>query len=152
MEEILIRTEDIQLKDILDLFVETEDYRTIVNSLKGKMPCILVGSRGVGKSFLLKVTQAELKKEFDIKRILPVYVSFISSPLLQGLEDKHFNAWMLSKIFSALIRELNKFGISSFPNLKLIGFTQSKCSPDDLYAQLEELLEIAGVSMELTNS
>jgi hypothetical protein len=141
MEEILIRTEDIQLKDILNLFVETDDDRNIVNSLKGKMPCILVGSRGVGKSFLLKVAQAELKNEFDKKRILPVYVSFISSPLLQGLEDKHFNAWMLSKIFSALIRELNKYGVSSFPNLKLTGFTQNKCNPDDLSAQLEILLE-----------
>ena len=36
MEEILIRTEDIQLKDILSLFVETEDDRNIVNTLKGK--------------------------------------------------------------------------------------------------------------------
>lgn len=141
MEEILIRTEDIQLKDILSLFVETEDDRNIVNTLKGKMPCILVGSRGVGKSFLLKVTQAELKKEFDEKRVLPVYVSFISSPLLQGLQDKHFSAWMLSKIFSALIRELNKYGVSSFPNLKLAGFAQIKCSADDLYAELENLLE-----------
>lgn len=141
MEEILIRTEDILLEDILDLFVETPDDRNIVNSLKGKMPCILVGSRGVGKSFLLKVAQAELKQEFDLKRVLPVYVSFISSPLLQGLEDKHFNAWMLSKILSVIIRELNKNGISSFPNLKLAGLAQKRHTGDDLFSSLENIVE-----------
>ena len=141
MEEILIRTEDILLSDILQMFVETEDDRAIVDSLKAKLPCILVGSRGVGKSFLLKVAQAELKQEYSERKIIPVYVSFISSPLLQGLEDKHFNTWMLSKILSALIRELNKFGISSFPNLRLIGFSQKPESGDDLYSRLENLLE-----------
>ena len=70
MEEILIRTEDIPLADILNMFVETENDRQIVNCLKGKMPYILVGSRGVGKSFLLKVAQAELKSEFESKRSL----------------------------------------------------------------------------------
>ena len=121
MEEILIRTEDIPLADILNMFVETENDRQIVNCLKGKMPYILVGSRGVGKSFLLKVAQAELKSEFESKRSLPVYISFISSPLLQGLSDKSFNAWMLSKILTTIIRELNKIGVTSFPNLRFNG-------------------------------
>lgn len=141
MEEILIRTEDIRNEDILDLFVETEDDRTIVNFLKGKMSCVLVGSRGVGKSFLFRVAQAELQKDFNTTKVLPIYVSFISSPLLEGLEDKHCNAWMLSKIFAALIRELNKKGISSFPNLKLSGLGNKRQSPEDLFTSLELLLD-----------
>lgn len=141
MEEILIRTEDIPLADILNMFVETENDRQIVNCLKGKMPYILVGSRGVGKSFLLKVAQAELKSEFESKRSLPVYISFISSPLLQGLSDKSFNAWMLSKILTTIIRELNKIGVTSFPNLRFNGINRKNSKTTDLSTHLEQLVE-----------
>lgn len=141
MEDILIRTEDIPPEDILNIFVETDDDRSIIDALKGRQPCILVGSRGVGKSLLLKVAQAELKRAFDEKKILPVYVSFVSSPLLQGLEDIHVNAWMLSKIFSAIVREINKFGVGSFSDIKLVGFRQKDKNVGDLFTLLDDLIE-----------
>jgi hypothetical protein len=112
MEELYIRTEDIRADEVINLFVETNEDRKVVNTLCVQTPVVLVGSRGVGKSFLMRVAQAELKQNFSKNKVLPVYVSFISSPLLQSLSDAHFTAWMLSKICSAVIRELTKFGIA----------------------------------------
>ena len=89
-DDIFLRTEDIPPEDILKYFVETEKDRQIVSTLKSKAPSILVGSRGVGKSFLLRVAQAQMRLEFEATKVLPVYVSFMSSPLLQGLSEDVF--------------------------------------------------------------
>jgi hypothetical protein len=112
MDELYIRTEDIRPDQVLSLFVETVEDRKVISILSMQTPVVLVGSRGVGKSFLMRVAQAELKLNFEKTKALPVYVSFISSPLLQSLSDAQFTAWMLSKITSAVIRELTKFGIA----------------------------------------
>jgi hypothetical protein len=112
MDELYIRTEDIRQDQILSLFVETTEDRKVITVLSGHTPVILIGSRGVGKSFLMRVTQAELKQSFQANRVWPVYVSFISSPLLQSLNDSQFTYWMLSKICSAVIRELTKLGVA----------------------------------------
>ncbi|MCX7131600.1 hypothetical protein [Aeromonas sp.] len=66
MSDFKIRTETIKSSKILDYFVETNEDREIINKLKSNSPVVLVGSRGVGKSFLLKVAEAELKR--DIKK------------------------------------------------------------------------------------
>jgi hypothetical protein len=112
LDELYIRTEDIRPDEVLNLFVETIEDRKVISNLCMQTPVILVGSRGVGKSFLMRVAQAELKQNFEKTKVLPVYVSFISSPLLQSLSDAQFTAWMLSKMTSAVIREFTKFGIT----------------------------------------
>lgn len=53
----VIRTEEISLDEILDLYVPTEGDASILEKLKSKTPIVLVGSRGMGKSFLFKVSQ-----------------------------------------------------------------------------------------------
>jgi ABC-type phosphate/phosphonate transport system ATPase subunit len=60
MPEFKIRTETIKPSRILDFYVETKYDREIVNKLKSESPIVLVGSRGVGKSFLLRVAEEEL--------------------------------------------------------------------------------------------
>lgn len=111
MTDYFIRTEDIRPEDVLKLFVETEKDRRLVEDLKSPHPVVLVGSRGVGKSFLLRVAQQELLAASAKTGIFPVYVSFSSSPLLQSLNDVQFHAWMLTKICGAIGRSLSKAGL-----------------------------------------
>ena len=61
--ELLIRTEDIAEDKILDLYVATSQDRAYVDELKKTTPVILVGSRGVGKSFLMNYSMHFLATE-----------------------------------------------------------------------------------------
>jgi len=56
MSEFIIRTEDIKSEEILGLYVETARDKRIVELLKSPNPVVLEGSRGTGKSFLLRVS------------------------------------------------------------------------------------------------
>ena len=85
MAELLFRTEDIPNGEILDLFVETEQDRDVIEKLKSISPTIIVGSRGVGKSFLMKVAEQELNQNFNSDKILPVYLTFTKSSLFTQL-------------------------------------------------------------------
>lgn len=73
MTDFFYRTEVIRSDEILDYFVETKEDRIIIDTLKSHNPVILIGSRGIGKSFLLKVAQCELESDFDknFRYILP---------------------------------------------------------------------------------
>ncbi len=115
MSDFKIRTENIKPTKILDYFVETKEDRIIIDRLKSDAPVILVGSRGVGKSFLLRVAEAELKQELGTKRVLPVYVSFTQGAVLQLSNENQFYQWMLAKLCAAFIRSLKKAGIA-LPN------------------------------------
>lgn len=75
MSEAFIRTEDINPKEVKDFFVETDNDRDIIKALKGIQPFLLVGSRGTGKTMLLRIAEQELSHEFSKKRILPVFVN-----------------------------------------------------------------------------
>ena len=111
MSDFFYRTEDIRPDEVLDYFVETQQDRTIIESLKNRNPTILVGSRGVGKSFLLRVAQRELIKSFEKERVFPVYVSFVRSSLLLSSDPEQFKNWMLAKVCSSIIRALNQAGL-----------------------------------------
>ncbi len=111
MSDFFIRTEDIASDKLLELFVETERDRQIVNLLKGQVPTVLVGSRGVGKSFLLKVAAAELKKDVGKTGVFPVYLSFTKSSLVQFAKPEQFQWWMLAKLCNSIFRALSKEGL-----------------------------------------
>lgn len=113
MADLLFRTEDIEKNDILNLFVETDLDRSIINKLKATTPTIIVGSRGVGKSFLMKVAEQELSSSFGINRILPVYITFTKGSLLNTKDKNQFLHWMLAKICSKTLRQLKKKGLLS---------------------------------------
>ena len=112
MTDFKIRTENIKPTKILEYFVETKEDRTTINRLKSDTPVILVGSRGVGKSFLLRVAEAELKLEFESEKVLPVYVSFTQGAVLQLNDEIQFYQWMLAKLCSSFVRSLKKAGIA----------------------------------------
>lgn len=111
MSDFFFRTEDIRPDEVLNYFVETSQDRQIVNALKNINPTILIGSRGVGKSFLLRVAQKELQDKLDSDRIFPVYISFVKSSLLQTSDQNQFMHWMLARICSSIMRALNKAGM-----------------------------------------
>lgn len=113
MSDFKIRTETIKSSKILDYFVETKEDRKIIERLKSDSPIVLVGSRGVGKSFLLRVAEAELKRDIGQYNVVPVYISFTEGSVLQ-LEDEHdFYQWMLAKMCSGFLRSIKKLGIST---------------------------------------
>lgn len=117
MSDLLFRTEDIPNEDILDLFVETNQDRDVIEKLKSVSPIILVGSRGVGKSFLMKVAEEELNKTFISEKVLPVYLTFNKSSLIHSSDARQFSNWMLSLICSKVIRQLRRKGLlANLPN------------------------------------
>lgn len=64
MDNIVIRTEELEDPQIKELYVETENDNEILNRLKSQSPVLLVGSRGMGKSFLFKISKIQLSENF----------------------------------------------------------------------------------------
>jgi hypothetical protein len=110
--DLFIRTEDIKLDDVLLYLVATPTERGIIDRLKGRMPIILKGSRGVGKSFLLRAAEAELKASLPEERVLPVYVAFRKAGLITIRSPGGFFAWMISKICNDISRAASSAGLT----------------------------------------
>jgi hypothetical protein len=110
--DLFFRTEDIRQDEVLSYLVETATDRRIIDTLKGRSPVVLKGSRGVGKSFLLRVAEAELTRDFRTKRILPVYVTFARASLIKVPTADRFLAWMVSKISNRIVRTASMFGLA----------------------------------------
>lgn len=111
MTDFFIRTEDIRPDEVAHYFVETAEDRKIIDALKGRNPTIVVGSRGVGKSFLLRMAEFELSSSLRENGAFPVYVSFSKSSLVQTSDPEQFKHWMLSRILANAVRALSKAGI-----------------------------------------
>lgn len=114
MGEFFFRTEDIAQDEVLDFFVETSRDRETLTALKSRAPVLLKGSRGVGKSFLLRTAQAEMERDFEVDRVLPVYLTFASAPLIKmkATTDGSFLNWMTSKIINRIIRAATQHGVT----------------------------------------
>jgi hypothetical protein len=110
--DLFFRTEDIRQEEVLSYLVETATDRRIIDILEGRSPVILKGSRGVGKSFLLRVAEAELTRDFASKRVLPVYVTFARAGLIKIPTADRFLAWMISKICNRIVRTASTFGLA----------------------------------------
>ncbi len=111
MTSLIIRTEDIKPEFILELYVETPQDRSTVELLKSPTPTILEGSRGTGKSFLLRVAEEQLSMQFQKDRVLPIYVSFVRSSLLQTSDPSQFLHWMMARLSSRITRSLYQKGL-----------------------------------------
>lgn len=154
MSEFSYRTEDIRPEDILKLFVPTSEERISVDQLKSPNPVILEGSRGTGKSFLMKVAEQELLESFEKNRVIPVYLSFVRSSLLQSSDPHQFRNWMLSKLCGKVIRALRAQGILVPPsamNLLNGGKTTAQPSVHDPL-RIEEIASKYEMSWKQTGS
>lgn len=111
MPDFLYRTEDIKSNEILNYFVETKEDRKFVEEIKSRNPIILVGSRGVGKSFILRVAEAELQNDLQELKVFPIYVTFTKGTLIHTTDPQQFQHWMLARLCANTIRALRKQGL-----------------------------------------
>ena len=102
-----LRTESIKQDEILGLCVTNSHDQSILSALSSPEPCLLEGSRGTGKSFLMKVSELRIESQSGL---LSVFVSFNISSLLQTDDPLQFYHWMLAKSLKALINKLIKKG------------------------------------------
>ena len=86
METFTLRTEDLTLEEVGELYVDTKHDRENIEFLKSNATGLLMGSRGTGKTMLLKVAEKELLDKFENNHILPVFVSFSSAALVDNEE------------------------------------------------------------------
>ncbi|MBI5641126.1 MAG: zinc ribbon domain-containing protein [Nitrospirae bacterium] len=110
------RTEDLEDNQISDLAVIGQTEADVISKLKYSGAHLLQGARGIGKSMLLRETEAELDRDFKTDRVFAVYVNFKTSTLLEGVKADNKNAfqiWVGAKILQALYEKLINNGIIS---------------------------------------
>ena len=104
MSEFIFRTEEMTNELIEEVSVLNTYERDIINKLKSSTPVLLVGERGVGKSFLFKMTQIQMIREFECQRVVPVMVTFRRASLLKSGNELQFHHWMIGRIRNFSIR------------------------------------------------
>ncbi|MBR0778315.1 hypothetical protein JQ625_26085 [Bradyrhizobium diazoefficiens] len=87
----------------------------MVDKLKSTSPIVIEGSRGTGKSLLLRVCEQEQLAEFAQSKVLPIYVSFSRSSLINTGDPQQFLHWMLSSLCSRILRAISQVGLSASP-------------------------------------
>lgn len=133
MGELIFRTEELDDEQIANFYVSSEYEQNIVDKLKAPSPVLLVGSRGVGKSFLFKVSEIQLKKNFSKTKILPVYVTLRSSPLIKNSSEEQFRYWIMARICSAVFRAINKMGeISMLTNASFLSISNTSLNTGEI--------------------
>ena len=116
-QDFIIRTEDVRPEDILDLFVPVQRDRDLVEKLKSTSPLIIEGSRGTGKSLLLRVCEQEQLQTFGKDRVLPIYLSFARSSLIDTSDRQQFQHWMLASLCSRVLRTIAQAGLIASPTM-----------------------------------
>jgi hypothetical protein len=105
---ILDRTESLEDKLILEYFIEKDNSK--IQRLIDSEQYLLEGSRGVGKTMLMKAAMLKSQEKFGQNSILPVWVSFEESIRLERIKVINntvdpFLQWTMGKI---LYETLNK--------------------------------------------
>lgn len=141
MAEFFIRTEEIKPEEIADFFVETRKDRDIIEQLKSRNPVVLVGSRGVGKSFLFRMAEFELSQQFSENKVLPVYITFRKSSLIHTSNQSQFHHWMIARICNELLRGLQKLGVVSMMHPSFSILAGDKNSSQERKSKIEQIVE-----------
>lgn len=117
-----LRTESIGKEKLKEIFVSTDLERKIIDALKLPNPVVLEGSRGTGKTFLLRIAEIELNDNFARQKILPIYLTLSSATLIQTNDPNQFTNWMMAKICKKIYREFvyKGFLIETIPTAKLL--------------------------------
>ena len=139
MTNLIIRTEDIKPEHIAELYVETSQDKKTVELLKSPSPIIIEGSRGTGKSFLMRVAEMQLSNLYEVEHVLPVYVSFARSSLLQSKDPNQFSYWMMAKLCGRVMRCMYQRGLLVPTNAALTTLTGGAVGPDLGETPLERL-------------
>ena len=117
------RTESIHPTEILSHYANTRVDREIVDALKSRDLCLVEGSRGVGKSMLLRVAEAELNEGLSADTVLPVYVSLDRVALLNTANEAEVRQYVLARLARQIVRAVRKRGLTATvaPQIQLLG-------------------------------
>ncbi|SFU26021.1 ORC-CDC6 family AAA ATPase [Paraburkholderia aspalathi] len=137
----IIRTEDLRPEEVLGLFVPTERDLQLTAGLKSPSPLILEGSRGTGKSFLLRVCEQQQLAEYATMKVVPVYVSFVKSSLLSTRNDQQFQHWMLARLASRVLRTLYQLGLLAKPTASVNVLAGGTLGPAGEETPLEKIAQ-----------
>ncbi|NIG56962.1 hypothetical protein [Chitinophaga sp. Cy-1792] len=111
MADLYFRTENIRPEELPNLIVISQLEKDIIESLKSNSNLILEGSRGTGKSFLMKFAAYELETNFQEEKILPVYITFMASTLIHSSDPFQFRNWMIARSLRELMKSCLKKGL-----------------------------------------
>lgn len=138
---IYLRSDDISVEDISSIYVDTVLDREYIEFLKEPTPGLIIGSRGTGKTMLMKMAMKEIDERFQEDKNIAVMVSFKKAALIQSINDKYyFRQWMLSKVLFALKVKLKKLDISVSSTLYEEYFDIN--SGEDIQERLGKLIKI----------
>ena len=155
MDEFVFRTEELTNRQVLELGVLSDFEKGIIDKLKAPSPVLLVGSRGVGKSFLFKMAEIQMINEFEKEKVLPVSLTFRKASLLKSGNEYQFQYWMLGRICSEVLRAIRKIGkFASFShNIALrTGDSETQSSKiDDIVQKFEESWKTPGIMVDDEN-
>ncbi|WP_341907926.1 hypothetical protein [Fluviicola taffensis] len=154
MAEIYFRTENIRPEELPNLIVKSQLENEIIESLKSNSNLILEGSRGTGKSFLMKYACYQLEQNFVLDRILPVYVTFMASTLIHTTDTFQFRNWMVARSLRELIKSSLKKGLvfSKYASTLLNTETTPETnSLDTIIKAYEDSYKNPGVSIDATS-
>lgn len=107
IKEASIRTEDIKLENLKDVFVETSNDKELLDALINKQPLLLVGSRGTGKTMLLRMAEQKLLEKSEVEKRIPVFVN-LATCTIQG--DENLLKVIITRVLISLRKSLKKQG------------------------------------------
>lgn len=154
MAEIYFRTENIRPEELPNLIVKSQLEVEIIQSLKSNSNLILEGSRGTGKSFLMKYACYQLEQNFAIERILPVYVTFMASTLIHTSDTFQFRNWMVARLLRELVKSSLKRGLVFSKYVSTLLNTEVTTETNDLDAIIkayEESYKNPGALIDATS-
>lgn len=108
------RSEDLLYDQISQLTALGNVERKIIDTLKQSGAHLLQGSRGVGKSMLMRQAEVEMDADFVNSKKLAVYVNFKTSTLLEGVKAEKrdaFQIWVGAKVLQAIYDKLIKLDL-----------------------------------------
>jgi hypothetical protein len=139
-----LTTEDIEPERVLDYLVRTPTDADLLSNLKSRTPVLLRGSRGSGKSLLLRSAQQEMLDCLRVDHVLPVYTSFMNTPLIKVRGAEQFLPWMIATLANSIVRAAQDQGLSipSTAALNAIGADTKPGRPSRL-KQIQDKFENA---------
>jgi hypothetical protein len=102
------RAEDLSKEEILRLFVEQGDDGRLVQRLMSPGADLLQGSRGTGKTMMLRVAYERIRA--NRSSVLPVFLSFsrylsTTNPGSRSPDYSTFHSWVIAKLLQAFAAE-----------------------------------------------
>ncbi len=133
-----LTTEDIEPERVLDYFVRTPTDTELLSHLKSRIPVLLRGSRGSGKSLLLRAAQREMLGNLAVDKVLPVYTSFMNTPLIKVGGPEQFLPWMVVTLTNGIVRAAQDHGLS-IPNTAALNAIDARSQPEGKPSRLERI-------------